>query len=101
MTSFAAVLDRGCGRCLFRNECLQAHLVALKPADGLVAGRLAGAVTLLVAFGEAEACVAGRVCRLREGERLSIEPECGFELRTEAETDLLVILDRESALAAD
>ncbi len=96
MTSFAAVLNRGCGRCLFRNECLQAHLVGLKPADGPVTGRLAGAVTLVVAYGEAEACVAGRICRLREGERLSVEPECAFELRTEGETDLLVILDHET-----
>lgn len=100
MTSFAAVLDRGCGRCLFRNECLQAHLVGLKPADGLVTGRLAGAVTLMVAYGEAEACVAGRIRRLREGERLSVEPECAFELRTEGETDLLVILDQKTRCSA-
>lgn len=96
MTPFAAVLDRSCGRCIFRNECLQAHLLGLRLADGPVAGRFAGALTLVVAYGEADARVEGSFCRLREGQRLSIEPGCDFELRTEAEADLLVIFEQEA-----
>lgn len=79
-------------RCLFQNECLQAHLLGLKAGCPCVDGRFPAGATLIVTYGEACARVQGRLSQLHAGDRLELPPSGSFHLATETEADVMLLV---------
>ena len=88
-------------RCLFQNECLQAHLLGLKADCPCLDGRFPAGATLIVTYGEACARVQGRLSQLQAGDRLELPPASAFQVVTESEADVMLLVPSACGAAAE
>ena len=79
-------------RCLFRNDCVQAHLLALTAERRSYEAIFNGDATLIVTFGAACACFGNCVRQLREGEQVQVPPDCPLRISTEEAADVMVLV---------
>lgn len=79
-------------RCLFRNDCVQAHLLALRRDLSSYEACLPGNATLIVTYGSACACFDGCMRELREGDQLDIPRSCPLRISAEQEADVMLLV---------
>ncbi|SKA76599.1 hypothetical protein SAMN02745166_00207 [Prosthecobacter debontii] len=79
-------------RCLFRNDCVQAHLLGLKPDCRCFEACFPASTTVIVTFGEASVRIPGCERELRAGDQLDV-PQCSpLRLFTSSEADVMLLL---------
>lgn len=78
-------------RCLFQNDCVQAHLLGLDRRCPCFEACDAAETTVVVTFGSADAFLDGRAVPLRTGDRLRVPPACPLRLVARSEADLLLL----------
>lgn len=86
-------------RCLFWNDCVQAHLLGLKPDCRCFEACFPQDSTVIVTFGEVRAQIGGRHQDLRAGDQLEIPHASPLRLFTSSEADVMLLL-KPKALAA-
>jgi glyoxylate utilization-related uncharacterized protein len=79
-------------RCLFRNHCVEAHLLGLsgqgQPFDACVAADL----TLIVTYGNVCARIGSCMRTLTEGDQVEIPRSSALQLSTEQEADVILVV---------
>ncbi len=78
-------------RCLFYNDCVQAHLLGLNRRCPCFEACAADETTVVITFGEAAAYLDGAEVRLRCGERLRVPASCPLRLVAEEQADVLLL----------
>ena len=78
-------------RCLFRNDCVQAHLLGLDHRCPCFEACESQETTVIITFGSADAFLDGRAVPLRTGEHLRVPAACPLRLITNQEADVLVL----------
>lgn len=78
-------------RCLFYNDCVQAHLLGLDHRCPCFEACAANETTVVITFGEATAYLDGAEVRLRCGERLRVPAACPLRLVTAGQADVLLL----------
>lgn len=79
-------------RCLFRNDCVQAHLLALAGERRSYEACFPCHTTLIVTFGRACACFGGCVQQLREGDQVNIPGACPLRISAEETADVMLLV---------
>ena len=79
-------------RCLFRNHCVEAHLLGLPGNSESFDACIAGDLTLIVTFGEVRACVGSCDRRLQEGDQIDVPRSCPFRLQAEEAADVILVV---------
>lgn len=78
-------------RCLFYNDCVQAHLLGLDRRCPCFEACAADETTVVITFGEAAAYLDGAEVRLRCGERLRVPAACPLRLVAAEAADVLLL----------
>lgn len=78
-------------RCLFHNDCVQAHLLGLDRRCPCFEACAANETTVVITFGEAAAYLDGAEVRLRCGERLRVPAACPLRIVTAEIADVLLL----------
>ncbi|MBN8420339.1 MAG: hypothetical protein J0L73_15580 [Verrucomicrobia bacterium] len=78
-------------RCLFYNDCVQAHLLGLDPRCPCFEACAADETTIVITFGEAAAYLDGMPVHLRCGERLRVPAACPLRLVAADQADVLLL----------
>lgn len=78
-------------RCLFQNDCVQAHLLGLDRRCPCFEACAANETTVIITFGTADAFLDGRAVPLRTGEHLRVPAACPLRLVTAQEADVLLL----------
>ncbi|MFZ2279678.1 MAG: hypothetical protein WAW39_17910 [Prosthecobacter sp.] len=78
-------------RCLFYNDCVQAHLLGLDRRCPCYEACAADETTVVITFGEAAAYLDGAEVRLRCGERLRVPAACPLRLVAAEAADVLLL----------
>lgn len=79
-------------RCLFCNDCVQAHLVGLDSANPEYGDCLAEPVTLIVTFGSVRVETPSASTIITEGTSCPVPQGVPFHARTEETADLMIIV---------
>lgn len=79
-------------RCLFRNDCVQAHLLALTGERRSYEACFPGNATLIVTFGEACACFGNCVRQLQEGDQVEVPRSCPLRISTSETADVMLLV---------
>ncbi|MFC5453488.1 hypothetical protein [Prosthecobacter fluviatilis] len=87
-------------RCLFYNDCVQAHLLGLDRRCPCFEACAKDETTVVITFGEAAAYLDGAQVRLRRGERLRVPASCPLRLVASEAADVLLLRCPASASAA-
>ena len=92
-------IDFGCHahRCLFKNECVQAHLVGLKNACRFYEGRFEENALVVVTFGEVAVSNAGNDRDLGAGQTMEVPASSVFRITTSTEADVMLLLRPKAA----
>jgi hypothetical protein len=78
-------------RCLFRNDCVQAHLLGLHRHCPCFEACAHDETTIIVTYGSAAAFLDGAEVALRCGEPLRVPAACPLRLVTDQEADVLLL----------
>ncbi|MEZ5387758.1 MAG: hypothetical protein R3F13_19800 [Prosthecobacter sp.] len=78
-------------RCLFRNDCVQAHLLGLDRRCPCFEECVQDETTVVVTYGSAAAFLDGAEVVLRCGERLRVPAACPLRLVARSEADVLLL----------
>lgn len=78
-------------RCLFYNDCVQAHLLGLDQRCPCFEACAADETTVVITFGEAAAYLDGTQVHLRCGERLRVPASCPLRLVAADAADVLLL----------
>ncbi len=78
-------------RCLFQNDCVQAHLLGLDRRCPCFEACAVEETTLVVTYGAAAAFLDGAEFMLRCGERLRVPAACPLRLVARSEADVLLL----------
>ncbi len=78
-------------RCLFQNDCVQAHLLGLDHRCPCFEACAADETTVVITFGEAAAYLDGAEVQLRCGERLRVPAACPLRLVAAVQADVLLL----------
>lgn len=84
-------------RCLFRNDCVQAHLVGLKSECHCFEACFPQDATVIVTFGEASARISGLDHELRAGDQVEVPHASTLRLFTSSEADIMLLLKPKAA----
>ncbi|HEY1081695.1 MAG TPA: hypothetical protein VGE29_05505 [Prosthecobacter sp.] len=84
-------------RCLFWNDCVQAHLVGLKNGCRCFEACFPQDATVIVTFGEACARIAGQDRELRAGDQVEVPHASPLRLFTTSEADVMLLLKPKAA----
>jgi hypothetical protein len=87
-------LDRLPHRLLYAGEFISIQLIGLQPNRPLIRYSPPGPVLLLVAFGCISVRMNGHLFALKEGDTLSLDPVCEYDIVTNEIADLLLISSR-------
>ncbi|TDU81112.1 hypothetical protein EI77_00414 [Prosthecobacter fusiformis] len=79
-------------RCLFWNDCVQAHLLGLKTGCRCFEAIFPQDATVIITFGEASARIDGRERELRAGDQVEVPQASGLRLFTSSEADVMLLL---------
>ena len=79
-------------RCLFWNDCVQAHLLGLKTGCTSFEACFPEDATVIITFGEASARIAGCDHALRAGDQVQVPHASPFRLITRSEADVMLLL---------
>lgn len=79
-------------RCLFWNDCVQAHLVGLKPECRSFEACFPARTTVIVTFGEAQVRLPGGERELRAGDQVEVPSSSPLRLFTTTEADVMLLL---------
>ncbi len=79
-------------RCLFRNDCVQAHLLALTRESRSFEAIFPAEATVIVTYGFACACFGNCVRQLHEGDLVQVPRSCLLRLSAEAEADVMLLM---------
>lgn len=79
-------------RCLFRNDCVQAHLLALTGERRSYEAILPGNATLIVTFGTACACFGNCVRQLQEGDQVEVPRCCPLRISADDAADVMLLV---------
>ncbi len=79
-------------RCLFRNDCVQAHLLALTGERRSYEACFSGDATLIVTFGTACACFGSCVRQLQEGDQVEVPRSCPLRISAENAADVMLLV---------
>jgi hypothetical protein len=92
-------IDFGCRahRCLFKNECVQAHLVGLKNTCRFYEGRFEEKALVVVTFGEVAVSNSGTDCHLEAGQTMEVPAASVFRITTTTEADVMLLLRPKAA----
>lgn len=78
-------------RCLFHNDCVQAHLLGLNRQCPCFESCVPSATTVIVTYGVARAFLDGAETPLFSGRPLHVPPACPLRLITRGEADVLLL----------
>lgn len=78
-------------RCLFHNDCVQAHLLGLDRRCPCFEACASDETTVVITFGEAAAYLDGTEVRLCCGERLRVPAACPLRLVAAEAADVLLL----------
>jgi len=84
-------------RCLFRNDCVQAHLVGLKTECPCFEACFPQDATVIITFGEASVRVAGHERQLNAGDQLEVPHASPMRLFSTSEADVMLLLKPRAA----
>jgi hypothetical protein len=79
-------------RCLFRNHCVEAHLLGLTGDDANFSACLPSDLTLIVTYGHVAARVGTCLRQLQEGDQLEVPPSCPFQLSAQDAADVILVV---------
>ncbi len=79
-------------RCLFRNHCVEAHLVGLSGNAARFDACLPVDLRLIVTYGSVCAHVGTCLRRLQEGDQLEVPPSCPLQLSAEEQADVILVM---------
>ncbi len=79
-------------RCLFRNDCVQAHLLGLKTGCRSFEACFPQDATVIITFGEASARFGGCQHQLRAGDQVEVPHASPLRLMTSSEADVMLLL---------
>lgn len=79
-------------RCLFQNECVQAHLLGLKARCPCFEACFPHKTTVIVTYGQARAQIAGRDTEMRAGDQVEVPQACVLRLMSDDEADVMLLL---------
>ncbi|MBB5035869.1 cupin domain-containing protein [Prosthecobacter dejongeii] len=79
-------------RCLFQNDCVQAHLLGLKAGCLCFEACFPEDATVILTFGEASARIAGSMHQLRAGDQVEVPHASPLRLLTSSEADVMLLL---------
>lgn len=79
-------------RCLFRNDCIQAHLLGLTANGTSFESCLSQSATIIVTYGEACARIADQETQLRVGDQVEVPCACSLRLFTYTEADVMLLI---------
>ncbi len=79
-------------RCLFSNDCVQAHLVGLNQHCQCFEACFPQEATVIVTFGEVEARIGERQWAIRAGDQIEIPHASPLRLNTSSEADVMLLL---------
>ena len=85
------LLTEAAQRCLFYNDCVQAHLLGLDRRCPCFESCAANETTVVITFGEAAAYLDGTEVLLRCGERLRVPASCPLRLVAAEAADVLLL----------
>lgn len=85
------LLTEATQRCLFYNDCVQAHLLGLDRRCPCFEACAANETTVVITFGEAAAYLDGAEVLLRCGERLRVPAACPLRLVAAEAADVLLL----------
>jgi hypothetical protein len=85
------LLTEAAQRCLFYNDCVQAHLLGLDRRCPCFEACAADETTVIITFGEAAAYLDGAEVLLRCGERLRVPASCPLRLVAAEAADVLLL----------
>lgn len=78
-------------RCLFHNDCVQAHLLGLDRRCPCFEACAADETTVVITYGEAAAYLDGAEVHLRCGERLRVPAACPLRIVAAKAADVLLL----------
>lgn len=84
-------------RCLFQNDCVQAHLLGLKPGCLCFDACFPQDATVIITFGEASVRIAGSTHQLRAGDQVEVPHASPLRLLTNSEADIMLLLKPKAA----
>lgn len=84
-------------RCLFRNDCVQAHLLGLKTGCRCFEACFLQDATVIVTYGEASARMDGCDHPMRAGDQLEVPHASPLRLFTSSEADVMLLLKPKAA----
>ncbi len=79
-------------RCLFRNECVQAHLLGLKSRCRCFEACFSEDATVIITYGEASLRFAGGEHALRAGDQVEVPHASPMRLFASHEADVMLLL---------
>lgn len=79
-------------RCLFRNDCVQAHLLALTGERRSYEAIFSGNATLIVTYGTACACFGNCVRQLQEGDQVEVPRACPLRISADDAADVMLLV---------
>lgn len=79
-------------RCLFWNDCVQAHLLGLRSDCRCFEACFKQKATVLITFGEARVHMGGQERPLKEGDQLEVPHSMPLRLVTSSEADVMLVL---------
>jgi hypothetical protein len=78
-------------RCLFLNDCVQAHLLGLDRRCPCFEACDSDQTTVIITFGSADAFLDGQAVKLRTGDQVNVPAACPMRLVTQTEADVLLL----------
>ena len=84
-------------RCLFWNDCVQAHLLGLKTGCLSFEACFPQDATVIITFGEASARIDGCDHALRAGDQVEVPHASPLRLITSSEADVMLLLKPRAA----
>ncbi len=84
-------------RCLFWNDCVQAHLLGLKPGCRSFEACFPQDATVIVTYGEACARIDGQDRELRAGDQIEVPHASSLRLFSSSEADVMLLLKPKAA----
>lgn len=84
-------------RCLFWNDCVQAHLLGLKTGCTSFEACFPEDATVIITFGEASLRMDGRERMLKAGDQMDVPHARPLRLFTRSEADVMLLLKPKAA----